>query len=186
MIKLSKHLRPEAVAAKEGSRYAINTAWYDAETRTVNATDGRVAVQIAVDADPGEETGILPADALKAFRKVAKGVDMLEIDQSNGEVRCLGQTHARDRADDHRFPKVADVMPKREKAWTRKDGVAPLYTVIGVNVKMLAALGKAMGTDTVRLQITDENSPIRVDVIDLGDRKATGEAWGAIMPISAE
>lgn len=182
MIYLPKNLKPEEVSAKEASRYGINAPWYDQKAKAVLATDGRTALVIPVDSAADDETGQLPVEALKAFRKATpRGVDDLLIVAENGTVSCQGITMARDTGPDAvRYPEVTNVIPKKEDPLVRKgaDKKTGPPTVVGVNIKLLAKLAKAMGTETVRLQIQDPEYPIRVDPL------MEGSGYGAIMPIS--
>lgn len=205
-MRIQKHLKPEAVCAKHSSRYTMANPWYDAKSKSVCATDGRVAVMLPVETDNGEPTGTLPGKALVAFRKQAgRGVHELDILGLETTVQYGGLTYARDDGDDapppDSFPPVAKVIPARQKALGGlKPGQGPV--VIGLDVKLLAALGKALGTDTVRLQIDGPESPIRVDPIHLngddpagygllaifdGETPSNGPAGsGAIMPVTVK
>lgn len=179
MIQLPKNVKPEEAAAKELSRYAITAPWFDKGMQAVCATDGRIAVVLPVDAGDDDETGELPREALKAFRKATpRGVDDLNIVQENGTVSCQGVTMAREPIEGTR-PDIKAVVPA--KLIQTKHGTGEqVTTVVILDVKLLAKLGKAMGTDTLRLQITDESSPVRVDP------GIEGSGYGVIMPVKGE
>ena len=143
------------------------------------ATDGRIAVLLPVDAADDDVTGELPREALKAFRKATpRGVDDLLIVAENGTLACQGITMPRE-TEEVRHPDVKGIIPAKLKP-TRHATGEQVTTVICLNVKLLSKLAKAMGTDTLRLQITDESSVVRVDP-GIG-----GRGYGAIMPISGQ
>lgn len=176
-IKLPKSCKPEEVAAKEGSRYAITDPWFDQGMKAVCATDGRMVVIIPVESD-GEETGALPREALKAFRKaVPRGVEDMAITADNGTVSCHGITMPREAGEGRRYPEVGGVVPAKAEPPKAREGVETI-TSICLDAKLLAKLAKAMGSDTVRLQITDSGAAIRVDPIEVGYG-----SYGAIMPL---
>lgn len=174
-IKLSKNMKPETIVPKISHRYGITSAWYDAGAKAVRATDGRVAISIPVESN-GEETGELPTDALKAFRKAAgRGQGELEITTTPDTVTCGGITMPRKKNKGWGTPMDMDaVIPKR-----LPDNTSDAL-VIGLDVKLLAKLATAMGVDIVRLQIGDPiGEPVRVDP----NGSNTPPAVGAIMPV---
>ena len=165
MIQLPKNVKPEEVCSlpvsRVATRYGTDNPWYDQEAKAVCATDGRIAVLIPVDSAADDVTGELPREALKAFRKATpRGVDDLLIVAENGTVSCQGIIMAREAIERHR-PDVRGIIPKRKKPDEPGQRKAATVTVIGIDVKLLAKLGKAMGTDLVRLQITDPEPPAR-------------------------
>jgi hypothetical protein len=175
VLELPKGVFPELVAAKEASRYAIDSPWFDAKAGAVRATDGRMAISIPVEHYGGEETGSLPAAALKAFRKEAKYKPHVPIVGVNGSVSCLGITMPRPA--ECNAPDVGAVIPAKQKA--SEEG----YTVICLNAVYLAKIAKALGVESVRLQIESEATPIRVDPAATGADAPAPSAVGVLMPI---
>lgn len=177
-IKLNRNIKPELIAAPKGHVLPV-TAWYDAPSKSVRATDGKMAVSIPVEAN-GEETGELPTEALKAFRKNApEGQQDLEITTTADTISCAGITMPRQENDGKGKPPDIDVVvPKRIP--DNAEGA----TIIRLDVKLLAKLATAMGVEVVRLQIRGPTDAIRVDPIGLGSKPPVPDAVGVIMPVT--
>jgi hypothetical protein len=174
-FEIPKGTFPEECAAKEASRYAIDSVWFDADKGAVYATDGRMVVRIPVEHYGEEPSGSLPVKALKAFRKEAKHQPHIAVCfLTPTSASCLGVTMPREE-DTRTFPKADDVIPAKGTNGS---------TVVCLNAVYLAKIAKAMGVQSVRLQIDGENTPIRVDPAGCGEDVPAPEAVGAIMPIS--
>ncbi len=176
MFELPKGTFPEACAAPEAGRYMCDSAWFDARSGEVCATDGRTLVRIPVD-HADEESGQIPTAALKLFRKEARRLPYISMGgvNGNGQIACLGITMPRDTEwSIERVPQVEAVTPKKDSSAVH----------VSLNVKLLANVAKALGCEIVRLQFGDQKGcePVRVDPQD-PDAPASG-AVGVIMPIS--
>lgn len=64
--------RIELVTSDEESRYSLNGVLYDIKAKRLVATDGHALAVLPHDPDPEDVGGVIPAEAFKDARKLAK------------------------------------------------------------------------------------------------------------------
>ncbi len=177
-MRISKLAKPELCAAKEESRYAITYPWLDTEAGYVVATNGRCMVRIPVTETSDDTTGPIPTKILKSARKDAPRTAPEMSVVLNGTAAAYGVSMPRGGDPETRFPDYAGVIPSDKRPNVR----------LGLSAKYLLDIAKAMGTDSVVLEISAEDpdeTPIVVRPVGegIGGNPVPG-ALGVLMPIS--
>ena len=148
----------DAIVSKDTARIALCQAHLDVERKRLEAVDGHMAVSTPVEIEPGDVSGPVSVDALKAARKAA-GKGATASIHCNGSLAVpSGPTFPRPDLQGIKFPSLPAVVP------TIKPGDPGTFT-INFNVEYLHRLAKAIGTDgaislTVELDKDDDGNPI--------------------------
>lgn len=158
-FKSSKKVQPELVAAKDASRPVLSLVHLNAEQSVVEVTDSYMLARFPVDLTPGDTTGPIPVDALKAYRKPPNKHRDVEIAlNGTAEVRQIAGdvtddpyvTFPRESAE-YTFPDCARLIPENLSDFE-----------IGIDAGLLYKLAKAMGNERVRIRFT--SAPVRPGV----------------------
>lgn len=181
-MKFDRRCKLHKATAKEDSKYALTSIWFDADHRppAMVATDGRMLAVVPVEPELGDKSALIPGEAIKTA--CAKGVKF----DGEGELACveLGEeiivqksTGASEHFDAEAsdFPKCyADVVPP-----AGRDGAVSIC----LDPFALSDLAEAIGAHGVMLTfLPNGKSPIRVDpLFDC----ASQDAVGVLMPIKA-
>ena len=156
-------------ASTDAYRPHLNGVYLDAEKGRLVATNGTMLASVPCEVEHGDEAGILPADAIKAARKVAGAKGEPGIACNGSAAVHGGASYPRDK--DVQFPPYEKVVP----APSPEDEV-----VIGLDAALLLKLAKSLGSKGhVRLTIRKDDPlhPIRVE-------PTSGEdAFGILMPV---
>lgn len=181
-MKIHKDIKIELAASKDSDRHAIGEPFLDIKHAkgTVVATDGRILAMIPVEIETGDDPGYIPADTLKAARKLALRSEIAfftagpQIKLPNGDaVSRIGNNKPGDG-----YPNWRAVIP---------DG-SEHTQVIAIDAKRLWLLAQAMGTQCVKLRIKDDVSPLLVEPQAAGRHSDAAkpvhmDARGVIMPV---
>jgi len=172
-MKLPNNCKIEAVASKDTYRIQTSAAYLQGDK--LIATNGRAIVVLPVEREEHDTDGYIPAKALAAARKLAKR-DMAHL-AANGCITLKdGSTMPRDNLGGAVFPNWQQCVPKEPEQ------SHPVR--IGFNVKLLAEIAAAMGTETVCIRIQDEKSPIMVYPTGATRmNEASPNAVGVLMPV---
>ena len=151
-------------ASTEKSRERLLGVFFDADKGLLSATDSYIMARVPCQVEPGDESGVIPAAALKEAAgrslKIADGKAVLTLPDGERVWKLL------------LIPKAPDF-----------DGVislaVPVEHPFGFDPKLLLQLGSALGTDEQRSLALHVVHPLR------GARVTTekGEGEGVLMPI---
>lgn len=172
-MKTNKDCKIEAVISRDASRPAIGLPYF--RGGALWATDGRAMVKLPVESDETDTEGWIPVDALKAARKLSGRLDSVSIHLNGAATLCNGAAFPRrdeKRGEGTRWPNCERIF---EDAMGKETKLS-----IALDVRLLAAIADAMGTDQVKLHLTDELTVIRVSPVG---KAPSPDAWGILMPI---
>lgn len=170
--------RIEMVASDEESRFALNGVFYDVSKNVLVATDGRMLAVLPHDHEDGDAGGIIPAEAFKDARKLAKKAKKrkteLAILQDDQSV-----TFSVEGLQSASFDLVKGEFPKYE-ALLPKNGDMPPFTV-ALNAELLYRLALALQEEStiVHLHISGPDAAIVVKP------SAAKNSIGLLMPTKA-
>lgn len=171
----------ERVTSKDKARPALTHAYLNTERGTLEATNSYAAVVVPVEIEEGDESGLIPAEALKAQRKASKYTEAsLSV---NGNVSLA--------------------TPEGEQSWKKGEGqFANLHQLtptewsnfrIALNPKFLLELAQALGDpesvtlEFVRQTDKDEGEDVGSFPSPLRPMRVTvprgGDSYGILMPI---
>ena len=172
----------ERVASRDASRPVLTHVYLNAEKNRLEATNSYAAVLVPCETEEGDESGLIPAEALKAQRKASKySAASLSV---NGDVRLS--------------------TPEGEQAWKKGEGRWPDFDKlmpeeysgfrIGINPKLLLELAQGIGSpENVVLEFALQGdktegegvgyfpSPLRA--VRVTTTQGTEAAHGILMPI---
>ena len=169
----------EMAASTEDSRYTLKGVLLDVEAKRLVATEGHIAAVIPVtELTENDHRGILPLDALKQARKMAKSAKAEATLAVNGNVAITaGNQSATFETVTGTYPNYQAIMPAIEGAPT-----------ITLDVDLLLRLAKALDCRdaqtkrdrprVVSLWVKDAQSSVGVKVTGY----ESAEAVGVIMP----
>ena len=181
LSETSKTPEIERAASKDASRPVLSHVYLNTENGTLEATDSYRAVVVPVEVEEGDESGLIPADALKAQRKASKyAAASLSV---NGEIRLSTSEGEQSwRKGEGQFPNIQRITPEERSSFR-----------ISLNPKFLLETARALGNDEqVVLEFVRQSDktegedvgafpnnlkPIRVTVPQGGD------SYGILMPI---
>lgn len=179
------------VASKDTGRFALNGVHVETgpvgsgSGVTLTATDGERLLQVSYNGEPAgapEASGVYSAKDFSAAMRAtatAKLDAALDIDAETGELVLTGRgATMRVRRMEAKYPDTLSVIPDL-------DGMSGTPGQVGFTPDLLAglvsALGKAIGTERMRLQLGDDKAPVRIDA-----REGSYAAIGVIMPRGLE
>jgi DNA polymerase III sliding clamp (beta) subunit (PCNA family) len=171
----------ELAAAKKDVRYYLQDLYLDVINKTLTATNGHKLVQIPVEVDKEDKSGLVSTEMIKHARKNSAGgsinadklcyINLSEPDKASGH----GLTVLRDTQS--KFPDTAKVIPDINN---RK------HLQIAVDAKQLYEIAQAInlttaeGKDHVVLNLSKSpNDSILVTSTD----SSNAEALGVLMPV---
>lgn len=172
-MKTHKECQIEKVVSRDASRPGIGFPYF--RGGALWATDGRMMVKLPVESDETDTEGWVPVDALKAARKLSGRLDSISVHLNGAATLANGAAFPRPGGDEFK----GGQWPNCERVFDDAIGKETKFS-IAFDVKLLAAIADAMGTDKVRLQMTDENTVIRVYP---GSDAPNVNARGILMPI---
>lgn len=167
-MKIKRTYRPELIVGKGKFRPVLN----DASLQThegkdvLVATDGRRLVVLPVTREDGDTDGAIPPKAMQIAREAAHKKDPLSI-KCNGKIEFVNEW-TMPRPNHGAFPNFAQVIPAAESRTTK----------VSFNAKFLYDLARAIGRDTVTLNIGGPLDAILVTPAGPAD----GE-FGVLMPV---
>lgn len=153
-MKIHKHFKIEAVTSRDTKRATLSVPYF--RGGNLWATDGRAMVKLPVESDETDTEGWVSVDALKAARKLSGRRDTVSIHLNGTATLCNGVTFPRPN-----YETMGGNWPNCERVFDDAMGKETKFS-IAFDVKLLASIADAMGTDKVRLEMTDENTVIRV------------------------
>ena len=166
-----------AVDNSKGSyRPVLTQAHLDVETSRLMATNGHILAVVPVDVEPGDVSGPVSIDAIKAARKTDKRCEQYEI-KCNGSLELSdGQSFPRE-GEFPQYPDVDSVSRQVDK---------PADFTINLNAELLYKLAQAIGADKkgdyrVRLSFRDIHSDKQKTAIEVTN--PANEAHGLLMPM---
>lgn len=177
-MKIPKACKIELAASKDETRYRLNEPWLDLtnpEKPVIVATNGASMAIIPVEAGEHDKTGIVTAEAFKAYRKVKADLEIV----CNDKLTVQDGPEFKRPELDGGFPNWKQVIPA--------DDLKP-YFVASFNVKMLWELVQAMGCEAATLEFADEENFGAIVVRPCDENRfskepACRDAKGVIMPI---
>ena len=172
-MKTHKDCKIEAVTSRDATRATLSVPYL--RGGCLWATDGRAMVKLPVESDETDTEGFVPVEALKAARKLSGRIDSISVHLNGAATLANGATFPRPTTQTQGFT----TWPNCERVFDDAIGKETKFSV-ALDVKLLAAIADAMGTDKVRLQMTDENTAIRVYP---GSDAPNVNARGILMPI---
>lgn len=121
-------------ASKERGRPVLMHVSFDVEKATLTATNSYLAARVPCEVEDGDESGLIPADAIKTAAgkslRIADGKATLKLPDGERTWPLLVGS---------KFPDVDKILADTPKADVR----------FGLNARLLNDLGNAMGADTV-------------------------------------
>lgn len=121
----------------DASRPALGGAFYDKEAHALKVTNGKALVILPVRDDENDESGIIPADALKEAAKLAKGRTALPC-----EIKVKGG--AATLRDGRSWPLLVGQFPPLERVIPNKIGWTRTARIM-LSVELLSELAEAAG-----------------------------------------
>ena len=172
-MKTHKDCKIEAVTSRDATRMTLSVPYL--RGGCLWASDGRAMVKLPVESDESDTEGFVPVDALKAARKLSGRLDKIFVHLNGAASLANGASFPRPTSQTQGFTN----WPNCERVFDDAFGKETNFS-IALDVKLLAAIAEAMGTDQVRLQMTDAQTVIRV--YPVGDAPNVN-ARGILMPI---
>lgn len=142
-MNISTQCKIELCASQDATRHAISEPYLDITDgrATIVATDGRRCVIIPVEAAPGDVSGFVSGEVLKAARKLAGKCAPASVELNGVAKLTNGATLPRhgDAKPDDQFVNWRQVIPREDKPHK-----------ISFNARMLYECAQAMGRKTSR------------------------------------
>ena len=174
-MKMNRDFKPWLTCAspKEAGRESIQHPWLDVEKALLISTNGKILSKLAVEITPGDISGRVPVDAIKAALKIKTAYDTVLLDCSDKAAVKIMDGRTWPRAD-AAFPNWEQVVPNNAG-----HGTARLI----LNASLLADLQAALGGDdkaaiTLEFQLDDEHDAKPLPIL----ATCNGET-GVIMPM---
>ena len=153
-MKINRDFKPWLTCAspKEAGRDSIQHPWLDVEKALLISTNGKILSKLAVEITPGDISGRVPVDAIKAALKIKTAYDTVLLDCSDKAAVKIMDGRTWPRAD-MSFPNWEQVVPNNAGRGTVR---------ISFNAELLSNLFAAMGADeragvTLEFQVDDEH-----------------------------
>lgn len=172
-MKTHKDCQIEKVVSRDASRPGIGFPYF--RGGALWATDGRMMVKLPVESDETDTEGWVPVDALKAARKLSGRLDSISVHLNGAATLCNGAAFPRPGGDQFK----GGQWPNCERVFDDAMGKETKLS-IAFDVRLLTAIADAMGTDQVKLHLTDELTVIRVSPVG---KVPSPDARGVLMPI---
>lgn len=157
-------------ASKDESRPVLTGVWFDAEKATLTATNSYIAARVPCEVDEGDESGLIPAEAVRiaASGKVCRGLRVAD-------------------------GKATLQLPDGERIWTLLPGVFPSMDKIfeqakpavrfGLNARLLHDLARALGCGADYPVVIHPTHPLK-SILANGPRD--DNCVGVLMPVRVE
>ena len=145
----------ETAAPKNDARYMLNSVYLNVETSELVVTDGRILVKHTVEVDDGDISGIIPLEAFAYARQTKSERITTSIDD------LVATAHATFPLIDGTYPDYTKVMPEA--------GEVTICLDLTLLDKIRRSLFERTGPTSkcvVSLQITDQNSSVRIETND--------------------
>jgi len=150
-MKINKEYRIEKVCAKESTKYALSSVWFDATKQQLTASDGRGLVQIPCEAELEDKSFLIPAEA---FKIRPKGDDVCIQQAEDVAIAYVGEA-------EHHYP-IDDLTFPPDIGHNFKDE-SDDDTVVSFSPELLMNIAQAMNaTDVVTLRIPKTGKPIMI------------------------
>lgn len=160
------HGRIWLAASTDVSRPVLTHVFFDAEKATLTATNSYIAARVPCAVETGDESGLIPAAAVKAAKGESLGVTggRATLRLPSGEERSWPLFNAL-------FPNMDALCPE------------PAESPFGINTDLLAAVAEALGAGktTARPLVMHPGSPIKA--IRVAPRLDDTDGYGIIMPV---
>ena len=172
----------ERAASKDPARPILTYVYLNTETRTLEATDAYRAVVVPVEVEEGDESGLIPAEALKAQRKASKySPASLSV---NGDIRLSTPEGEQSwRKGEGQFPNLHQLTP--EEWSTFRIALNPKHLL--ETAKALDGQGEHVTLEFVRQAEKDEGEDVGVFPSNMRPIRVTvrngGDSYGILMPI---
>lgn len=150
-------------ASTDPSRPVLAHVAFDAKQKTLTATNSYVLAQVPCEVEAGDESGLIPAEAIKA----AKG-ESLRIADGKATLKLRDGERSWTLLANGTFPDVEKILNGYEK----------IDAPFGVNPKLLKELGDALGADSMSPIALHPTHPLK-GILATGVR----EGIGVIMPV---
>ena len=148
----------ETAAPKNDARYMLNSVYLNVETSELVVTDGRILVKHTVEVDDGDISGIIPLEAFAYARQTKSERITTSIDDLVATAHVNGATFP---LIDGTYPDYTKVMPEAGEVTIRLD-----LTLLEKIRKSLFERTGQTSKCVVSLQITDQNSSVRIETND--------------------
>lgn len=171
---IDKNKKVELAVSDDKTRQVLSQCWYDSERELLQATNGRMLVQIAVKKSEGDVSGFIRVDSLKEGRKTKCNAFELK---ATDKIESIEQrkTYNRETPDTLGiFPKVDQVIPSKD----RKE------ICITLNPEMLMDVAKGLGASksiTIYFYPDDVLHPFVI--LKNGESRTKYKDIGVLMPM---
>lgn len=168
----------ERAASKDAARPILTYVHLNTELERLEATNSYVAAVIPVEVEEGDESGLIPVEAIKAQRKASKSeAASLTV---NGDDARLSTPEGEQswRKGEGTFPDIASLEPENLSDFQ-----------IGLNPKYLLELAQALGSpEAIKLQFIQEADSVPSNKRGMRVTPLAGDegAFGILMPIRVE
>lgn len=171
-MHFDKDHKIEKVVGSDCTRAPLLNVRLDCERKVLVATDGTCLAVVPCTVDPGDTTGAVTPEVLKAARSEAKGVKK-EPNVTAGENFVLpsGVTMPRPAGDG--YPDWAAVLARCKPN-------ADTATLVAIDVSLLVRVAQALGTERVVLTVPPANGPV---IVQPADEVGSENLMGVVMPL---
>lgn len=153
-------------ASDEKSRPHLAAVFFDAEKATLTATNSYIAARVPCEVEDGDESGLIPAAAVKATI-VGKKRLSLHVADGAATLQLPDGVRVWNLLPTGKFPDMIDSIFAR---------ALETDVQFGINTKLLAQVARALGHDQAAIHPVSPLAPIRVAP------EASG-AQGVVMPV---
>lgn len=160
-MKLDPRYKPELCVSDDEDRFNLTLPYFNAETKTISATNGHLLVVVPVEAGEGEKS---------------RHVVQPELDRARFPVSLAAEDIVRDRGV---FPDLTKVVPSFKPF---SSGTA----TVGLNAESLLKISQAIGAEHSRVVLTFVPGCEREDggiLVTAGEWLQPGDAFGVLMPL---
>ena len=153
-MKINKDFKLELIASKDETRHTLKSIYVMQNGRSwAIATDGKALAQVPVELEEGE---LSKGNSIKASD--------FKFQRSNPAIKKQAEMFCFLQPIEGQYPNTEMIWPKDEAK-----------TTVLIDIELLYSLSRALGTEKLKLEITDNEKAIRV-------YSTKSEAKGLIMP----
>lgn len=160
-MKLDPRYKPELCVSDDEDRFNLTLPYFNAETKTISATNGHLLVVVPVEVEEGEKS---------------RHVVQPELDRARFPVSLAAEDIVRDRGV---FPDLTKVVPSFKPF---SSGTA----TVGLNAESLLKISQAIGAEQSRVVLTFVPGCERdggAILVTAGEWLKPGVAFGVLMPL---
>jgi hypothetical protein len=153
-MKTHKECQIEKVISREPNRPVLHLPYF--RGGALWASNGKALVRLPVEEQEGDTEGWVPVSALKEARKLAKQSFFASVHVNGAATLENGTAFPRPDRETMKgeWPNCERILEHERAKETR--------FFVTIDPHELAAIASAMGADSVRLEMTDELTPVRV------------------------